>query len=190
MNVEIRLKEKVREKFRDCGKGFHNFQHTRELVEATRKICEKEDVSDQDRENIILAGWLHDIGAVERYDNHVERGVEKAGKILEDLGLDEERIEKIQKLIVATDPEKEPDNLLEEIMQDSDAAFLAREDYFEKLEGMWREFAEQGIFDGTLEDFFQDSISYIDIEHHTEAARKLFDEERKENLRKLREKVS
>jgi HD superfamily phosphodiesterase len=190
MDLETRLKEKVREEFQDCDNGFHNFQHTGDFVEAAKKICDREDVADKDRENVILAGWLHDIGAVENYEGHVDRGAKKAGKILEELGLEEERIEKIQKLIGATYPQKEPQNLLEEIMQDSDAAFLARDDYFEKLEGMWREFAEQGIFDGDLEDFFRDSISYIDIEYHTDAARKLFDEERKENLRKLREKVS
>ena len=45
----------------------------------------------------------------------------KAGKILEELGLEEERIEEIQGLIAATDPEKEPENLPEEIIQDSEA---------------------------------------------------------------------
>jgi HD superfamily phosphodiesterase len=189
MDLETRLKEKVREEFQDCDNGFHNFQHTREFVQAAKKICKREDLVEKDRENIILAGWLHDIGAVEKYEGHVERGIRKAGKILEDLGLGEERIEEIQDLIAATDPEREPENLLEEIMQDSDAAFLAREDYFDKLEGMWKEFSEQGIFDGDLEDFFRDSISYIDIEYHTEAARKLFEEKRKENLRRLKEKV-
>ncbi len=64
MDFEDRLREKVKEEFKDCGNGFHNFQHTREFVEAARKICEREDVSERDPENIILAGWLHNIGAV------------------------------------------------------------------------------------------------------------------------------
>ena len=92
-------------------------------------------------------------------------------------------------MIAATDPTREPENKLEEIMRDSDAAFLAREDYFQKLEQMWKEFEEQGVFEGSKMDFFEDSISYIDIEYHTDAAKQLFDEKRQKNLRKLKEKV-
>ncbi len=189
MTLEMKIRKKAKVTFEDSDNQFHNFQHSKEFVEAAKKLCERENVGEEDRKNIVIAGWLHDIGAVEGYEGHVERGVQKAEKILQEMKVDREKVEQVKDLIAATDPTREPENKLEEIMQDSDAAFLAREDYFQKLEQMWKEFKEQDVFEGSKMDFFEDSISYIDIEYHTDAAKQLFDEKRQVNLRKLKEKV-
>lgn len=189
MDLEQKIKEKVKQQFEGSDNQFHNFQHGKEFVEAAKKLCKNENIDEDDRQKIVIAGWLHDIGAVEGYEGHVERGVQKAEKILQEMKVDREKVEEVKNLIAATDPAREPENKLEEIMQDSDAAFLAKEDYFQKLEQMWKEFQEQGVFEGSKMDFFEDSISYIDIEYHTDAAKQLFDEKRQENLRKLKEKV-
>lgn len=139
---------------------------------------------------MILAGWLHDVGAVEGYEGHEERSVEKAEKILRDIDVSEEGIDKTRELIKYTDVSLEPKTLPHKIMQDADAAFIGKDRLLKKLENMWKEFKEQGKFQGTMKEFLENSISlYQEMQYYTETARKLFDEKMKENIEKLKRKV-
>ena len=80
MNLEQKIREKAKQEFEGSDNQFHNFQHSKEFVEPAKKLCERENIGEEERQNIVIAGWLHDIGAVEGYEGHVERGIQKAEK--------------------------------------------------------------------------------------------------------------
>ena len=41
---------------------FHNLTHTMEVVDAVKKISEKEGISADEREILVIAAWFHDNG--------------------------------------------------------------------------------------------------------------------------------
>ncbi|MEG2102976.1 MAG: HD domain-containing protein, partial [Flavobacterium sp.] len=55
--------------------SYHNFNHTLTVVTAVKELCKKEEVSDSDKEVLIIAAWFHDTGYVHGYDNHEKESV-------------------------------------------------------------------------------------------------------------------
>jgi putative nucleotidyltransferase with HDIG domain len=76
----------------------YRYAHTKQVVEITRELAMDQIV---DGEVLVMAAWLHDIAKPDlgEVENHGEESAKQARQILEDLGTDEEKIEKVQTII-------------------------------------------------------------------------------------------
>ncbi len=111
---------------------YHNFKHTSDVADAIKKISSKSDLSDEDTEIVMLAGWFHDTGFISRNENHEDASIEIARKFLSENNYPAEKIEKVIKCIDATRYPQNPQNLLEEIICDADLFHLGTKDYDDK----------------------------------------------------------
>ena len=121
---------------------YHNLEHTIQVVDKIKILAKEENISPEDTENLILAGWFHDLGYVDDADNHEEESRKIASDFLKQHQFSEERIAKIGELILATDKFYKPKNHLEEIIKDADMYHLASDDYFRICENLRQEIKE------------------------------------------------
>lgn len=111
---------------------YHNYKHTTDVVDAIKKISSKSDLSPEDTEIVLLAGWFHDTGFIQRNENHEDVSIEIAGKFLRENNYPDDKIEKVVNCINATRYPQNPGNLLEEIICDADLFHLGTKDYDDK----------------------------------------------------------
>ncbi|AZI40045.1 Pycsar system effector family protein [Epilithonimonas vandammei] len=121
---------------------YHNLDHTIQVVDKIKILAKAENVGPEDTENLLLAGWFHDLGYVDNADNHEEESRKIASDFLKQHQFPEERIAKIGELILATDKFYKPKNHLEEIIKDADLYHLASDDYFRICENLRQEIKE------------------------------------------------
>ncbi len=62
---------------------YHNFNHTKRVVESASFLAEKEGISSEDKEILLIAVWFHDTGYTESYENHETQSIEIALDFLE-----------------------------------------------------------------------------------------------------------
>lgn len=112
---------------------YHNMDHSLQIVEKVAEIGAYYNLSKEDREDLYVAGWMHDIGYWEvKGEGHELKGSEMAQDYLIELGLEQERIDRIKALILATKMPQSPKNLLEKIICDADLYHLSSEHYFDQ----------------------------------------------------------
>ena len=121
---------------------YHNLEHTVQVVDKIKILAKEENISPEDTENLLLAGWFHDLGYVDDADNHEEESRKIASDFLKQHQFPEERIAKIGELILATDKFYKPKNHLEEVIKDADLYHLASDDYFRICENLRQEIKE------------------------------------------------
>jgi uncharacterized protein len=99
---------------------YHNPAHSISVLDRATYIAMAEDVSNEDLEDLQLACLFHDTGFSEQYEKNEHIGARIAYKWLEKNGHNPERIEKIEKIIMATVLFSTPRTHLEKIIQDAD----------------------------------------------------------------------
>ena len=119
---------------------YHQYNHSLEVMERCVYLWWKENVSTEYLEILALAGLFHDTGFVIRYDDNENIWAKIAKNYLRTVLYDEEKIKKIEILILATKPSyKTPKNLFEKIIKDADLDNFWRDDFFDKKSKMRQE---------------------------------------------------
>ncbi len=124
---------------------YHNLSHTQAVVAFANAIADHEKLSDIDRETVLIAAWLHDIGYKEGCDNHEATGIDMARPFLEKLGLPHKRVEEITTCIQATKmPQNPQGKRLSEVLCDADLGHLSTDDFLEHSEDLRQELKHTG----------------------------------------------
>ena len=97
---------------------YHSLSHTQRVVESIGELIEGEQIGEADAENLIIAGWFHDVGHINGHEDHEDKSKIIAEAYLKEQGIDGERIAQISNLITATKIDHVPNNTLEKIMKD------------------------------------------------------------------------
>ena len=187
----------IRELFRDELPGaikYHDANHTlhptRGVVAVANRIALSENISEHDRELLIAAAYFHDTGYIREYDKNEPIAARMAGRILRLIGYKPKEIEKVQKMILSTDLEREPKTLLEMILCDADLDNLGREDFF-KLDGKLRQGrGARGIDVSDDAKWYKGTLSIIkNHQYYTESQKKLRETSKQKNIKKLLKKL-
>ncbi len=187
----------IRELFRDelpDGIKYHDSNHTlhpaRGVVAVANKLAISENISEHDRELLITAAYFHDSGYIREYDKNEPIAARMAGRILKLIGYKANEIEKIQKMILSTDFERNPKTHVEKILCDADLDNLGREDFF-KLDGKLREGRRIRGIDVSDDSKWYRSTFEIIIKHqyYTESQKKLREKGKQKNIKRLISKL-
>ncbi len=112
---------------------YHNLNHTREVVKAADKIGAYVNLTEEEKEILLLSAWFHDTGFKFGYDNHEEKSIEIAKEFLAQNNYDKDKTEKIVSGINSTRLELEPETLTERVLNDADFFHLSKKSYFDHL---------------------------------------------------------
>ncbi len=168
---------------------YHNYKHTSEVVDAVKKIGNKSDLSEEDLEIVTIAGWFHDSGFTQKYENHEDSSIEIAKSFLKENGYPEEKIEKVVSCINATRFPQDPKNVLEEIICDADLFHLGTKDYDDKSDLLRVEWEKTGNKEYSQLDWIKINIDFL-LSHkfYTKYAKKNLEGNKTDVLVKLQKK--
>lgn len=179
--VEKHFQDRIPEEY-----VYHDFLHTKYVVEATVQIAEGYELTAKEREIIQLSAWFHDTGYVKGGKDHEERGREYATDFLRAHDYPAQDIEQVAKCIIATKWPQEPNNLLEEIVCDADLSHLGNAWYWDRC-GKVRQ--ELFLIHGNVlseQEWVDSELQFVTNHHyHTEVARELFDKRKEKHIRQL-----
>jgi predicted metal-dependent HD superfamily phosphohydrolase len=168
----------------------HTLHPTKGVVAVANRIAISENISEHDRELLIAAAYFHDTGYIREYDKNEPIAARMAGRILKLIGYKPNEIEKIQKMILATDLECEPKTHVEKILCDADFDHLGREDFFE-LDGKLREGRRaRGVDVSDDVKWYRSTLEIIKKhKYYTESQIKLREKEKQKNINRLLNKL-
>lgn len=121
------------------GLYYHHYEHALSVMERSIYLATVEGCSPQEIELLAIAALFHDTGFVIQYDNNEFIGAKIARNYLRTVLYNEEKIQIIEDIILATIPSYEPKNLLEKIIKDADMDNLGRDDFFDIAEKLKKE---------------------------------------------------
>lgn len=167
---------------------YHNYYHIQKVVEAALTISESENVSEDEKEIIVLACLFHDIGYIDICDGHELKSCIYARNFLLKEKYPEDKIQKIESCILATKIPQQPKDKLEMIVCDADLHHLGSEDFYEvgnnlryEIEfGLNIKFTDEAWLEKTIT--FNKSHSYF-----TDYAKRIFGAKKILNVKKLEE---
>ena len=187
----------IRELFRDelpAGIKYHDSNHTlhptKGVVAVANRIALSEEISEHDRELVIAAAYFHDTCYIREYSKNEPIAARAAGRILKLIGYRPEEIEKVQKMILATDLDCEPQTHLEKILCDADFDHLGREDFFELDAKIRQGRRARGIDVSDDAKWYRGTLEIIKKHRYYTASQKQKREKKKqENIKRLLKKL-
>lgn len=169
---------------------YHNFRHTERVVKSTKELISNSEIHVKQQEALLLAAWLHDTGYTKTFKGHEKESMKIARDFLKENEVDKETINDVERCIMATKFDAEPNDIMEEIIKDADTSHFGK-DYFEETSELLRqELHLQHIKDYSDQEWVDDNIKLLTQKHRyfTAYARDNWQRQKDENLRGLLEK--
>ncbi len=178
------FKEKLKEEY-----IYHNFAHTQQTVDTVKKLSDEYKLADEEKEDLIFAAWFHDTGYTTNPKNHEEESV-KIFKEYFTKGFSEERMRKIEVLILSTKVGSELQTLSEEILHDADYVNMGKKKFEERAELLRCEWEKISLKTYTDLEWAESQLQFlISTRFKTSAAVKEYGEKRERNIKKQRERI-
>lgn len=166
---------------------YHSYNHAIEVMERSIYLWEKEWLNEDDLEMIWLAWLFHDTWFVIQYDKNEPVWAKIASNYLKSILYPENRIETIERLILATDPDyKNPIDIYENIIKDADMDNLWRDDFLDKANSLKKELEiikDIKIKDPEWNHWLVDLLKEHQYKAFTQKAER--DDKKNENLQKM-----
>ncbi|MDP5038976.1 MAG: HD domain-containing protein [Candidatus Gracilibacteria bacterium] len=143
---------------------YHHYEHALEVASRSVEIGKKEGYDEETLEILELAGLFHDTGFIIQYDNNEYIGASIARNFLKSMLYPEDKIKKIEELIISTIPTNKAKNKLEGIIKDADTDNLGRDDFFEKGERLKNEIEKIKKIKILDPDWYHYSLNFL-LEH-------------------------
>lgn len=169
---------------------YHNYKHTQRVVKSTKELIDNYQINVKQQQALELAAWLHDTGYTVAYKGHEEKSVEIAVAFLKENNVGEDVLKMVSRCIMATKLEKQPQDLLEEIIKDADTSHLAKDYFSETSEFLRQELKLQKIKNYSPDEWIMGNIELFTKKHkyYTSYALKNWQEKKDENLLELLKK--
>ena len=166
---------------------YHNFNHVQDVLSAAKRIVSVECPADEEQEALPLSALFHDTGFSAGAKDHEERSVQIFRQFAANsVGITDQAIEKVVRLILSTKSSHQPTDWLEGAMSDADFGHLGNENYWDRSNRLRQEWL-------LTENQFQPEIQFVQAElnfmvahkYNTPSARILFDEGKEKNIKFL-----
>ncbi len=167
---------------------YHNWKHTDQVYNSAMEIAGNTDgVTDSDTEVLALAVLFHDIAYTTGCVGHEKESAVMATQFLADQKYNQDKLEIVNRLILATKIGHKPIDLLEKIIQDADMHHIGTPDYITttyKL--LYREMKVTQMVGITEYGWAASSIDFFNLhEFYTAYAKETYGPYKTENLKKL-----
>ena len=167
--------------------NFHNIQHTQEVVHAAILIAEKSELTDDERECVIIAAWLHDIGYEQGSQNHEAVASAAARTMMEQAGASVQMIDTVVEAIEATKMPQQPKSIVSKVLCDADLFHLSTEKCDENGFKLREEWKSLGFKDMKDDEWMQFNLQFMESHsYHTTYGQTVLEDGKKKNIKRLR----
>lgn len=171
---------------------YHNFIHTTYAVQKADEIIKHTNLSEVDREKVLLALWFHDVGFTDcNAEGHEKRSTVIMKEFLKKDNFSDEYIDEVSKLILATEKYHQPQGLLEEIMKDADFSHFASPFYNDSAEALRKEWELTGGMCFSNDEWNVMNVDFLKNKHQyfTDYAKENWEPLKMKNVKKLEKKL-
>ncbi len=130
---------------------YHSVSHVQDVIDSSRRIGAAEGISDYEMTLLLTAASFHDSGFMIQAKEHERISCDIARETLPGFGYNNEQIEIICGMIMATKVPQMPNNHLEQIICDADLDYLGRDDFWDIGGRLFEELKGFGILSTELE---------------------------------------
>lgn len=169
---------------------YHNTEHALDVLFATTRLCEFEKITGREKTLLETAALFHDVGIIEKLDDHEEYSVRIAKDVLPQFKYTPEDIETITKLILATRIDHKPCQIHEQIICDADMDYLGRDDFFIHSFRLQLEWRVLGIKKTTLAEWLTFELSFLEAHRYQTRSAKMLRDEGKRRIISEIKKIS
>jgi len=124
---------------------YHNVKHTMDVCIGVEIIGTSEGVNNEELLLLKTAGLFHDMGQIVQSKGHEAISCKYAREILPHWDYDEEQIDLICDIIMATELPPNPQTTLQKVICDADLDYLGRTDFIPVSDTLFKELSEQNI---------------------------------------------
>ena len=140
---------------------YHNFEHTKKVVDAAILIGKGENLNETDYEILLLSAWFHDTGFRDTYEGHEEKSKLIAENFLKNEKASSDKIEKVAACILSTKMGNTPTNKLEGILCDADLSHISKEDYEVYADHLRTELSNVKNETYTDSEWYQNNLEFV-----------------------------
>ena len=169
---------------------YHNLNHTLRVVSKIEELISGESITGQNAYLLRIAAWFHDVGYIEGPANHEIRSAKVAENFLKGK-INDEDLERVKELILATRMDAKPESHLEKVMKDADCSHLASNSVEEISELLLQELKLSGIASFSELEWKRENIKFFTHGHrfYTNYAIENWQPKKQKNLLKLHKSV-
>lgn len=166
---------------------YHNLTHTQLVVEKVKELSDLSNLSDSEKEQLIIAAWFHDTGFTESIDKHEEKSAFIAEAFLKKQNASEVTIKTVKELILATVMDFDPNTLSEKIIRDADCSHIGSKDFSDVSELLRKEWELACNKAMTEAEWLQENINFLTKNHrfHSDIALANWTARKSKNLSQL-----
>lgn len=169
---------------------YHNYQHTHYVVSKIEELIASKNLTEDEKEIALLAGWFHDIGYTVDKAKHEDHSMAIAKKYLEGQNYNSAKTVQVLACINTTKLHEKPNNNLEEIVSDADFAHLSDTNYQAISETLRLEFANTNCGTYSNEQWLQENIKIFNHhKYYTKHANLNWNPAKSENLKALHKQL-
>ena len=170
---------------------YHNFEHTKEVVNAAQRIANHYQLSEEDFFAVTVAAYFHDTGYFEDSSNHEAKGAELADKFLAEHQVDDGIRENVKNAILSTKIPQSPKSQIDKIICDADLYHLGLPDFRKKGKLMHKEAELLHKKDISKLEWRKRDIQFMETHrYHTDYAILLLNDQKQANINKLKSKLT
>ncbi|WP_194852419.1 HD domain-containing protein [Nonlabens antarcticus] len=183
--VRVYCKE-VMESSRCKKLQFHNWQHTKDVVENSELIARNEKLTEEMVEELIISSYFHDLGNTQGSTDHEKRSCEYAQEFLTAQGYSDQKIMNILYNIKATTMPQHPETISEKVICDADLAHLGKANFLDKNKALRLEWERYSNVLFTDEQWIGMNVSFLSQHSfHTDFAKEYYGTQKIENIKAL-----
>jgi TolB-like protein/HD superfamily phosphodiesterase/Flp pilus assembly protein TadD len=168
---------------------YHNMAHIQDVFQASLTIAKAEQLSEDDTKLLRVAALFHDAGFIHSPKNHEEKGAEIAKEILPTYGFNQQQVEIIYNMILATKLPQSPVTKLEKVLCDADLDYLGRADFYEIGGRLYQEMLEAGVVETEREWNIMQRTFLQSHRYHTNYSKSNRESSKQERLQEIMEKL-
>ncbi len=165
---------------------YHNVEHTISVFNATKLICEAENINEKHSRLLLTAALFHDTGFLIQRENHEMFSCNIAKDYLPKYNYSSSDIEFICSIIMATMVHYRPKDIYEQIIKDADLDYLGTDDYDKISEQLFIELKNYNLISDNKKDWVQLQINFLKTHHYyTQTGQKLRESAKQKTLNLL-----
>lgn len=170
--------------------SYHSVAHVKDVFGAAEMIGREEHISEQEMKLLLTAALFHDSGFLRGPKEHEEESCRITRQFLPDFNYNQNEIDQICGMIMATQIPQSPQNHLEQILADADLDYLGRDDFFEIGEKLFNELSIFGFLKSEQE-WNRLQVRFLESHHYfTQTAIRLRQVKKEIHLARIKSKIT
>lgn len=171
----------------DTAFVYHNIAHTQNVVESVKTLVDLSNLTDSEKEILLISAWFHDVGYTKSIENHEQESANLAKNFLILKNYPSEYIDTVYNTILATKIGFTPKSKLEKIIRDADCAHIGNKNFSEQLELLRKEWEINGTKIYTDAEWLNENINFLATKHrfYTNEAANIWSKRKSKNLSEL-----